>query len=438
MLQIYHIQLPISEYYQFATSNLKRSGVSIESIEWISEMDDDVDINEEYHEKKYGFPLSKNETIDFLIHRNLWKKFLESNKTWCMIIENNIHLDISVEKLLNTVSTLDKDCELFFPYDPVEDRKKYVENVKKVKNPNVNEIKDEESYFLGYQWGNFIYFINRKGAEKLLEIKQISQRLDDEILSQALSNKLTIRYSNVEWLDYSQIRTVEFSDRKNLIWQAACNNNIWNPASLKKIRQLLKIMSNTAENLDIDLILQRGSLLGYIRHGGIMPWDDDVDIGIEDIHVHKFLDHLGLVEDICFKDIIERRTGVPYIKIWNKCGEPIKGFDFTFPFIDLWVYAKKGNDLFFKNGIISYNSAAEDFKEILFEGVKFKIPYNAIEDLDSRYKDWKEKIRVFSWSHKYQRTRFYPLLLSIVVDNNGRMISKFDAININNDIAKLE
>lgn len=52
-----------------------------------------------------------------------------------------------------------------------------------------------------------------------------------------------------------------------------------------KTMQLLLLHKRLTEVLDeshIRVWLLGGSLLGYVRHGGIIPWDDDIDVGVKD------------------------------------------------------------------------------------------------------------------------------------------------------------
>lgn len=108
----------------------------------------------------------------------------------------------------------------------------------------------------------------------------------------------------------------------------------------------MRTLSELSQSSGIPLILQAGTHLGYVRMGGILPWDDDVD---------------------------------------------------------LWVYNVVGNDFVFWNKIVCPNSALYPLENIHFEGFVFQQPGNTEEVLNSRYVDWKTMIRVYPWIHRLEQ-----------------------------------
>ena len=423
---VYVINLPVIQRSGEINFGDKQK-IYIESIVFPNKVEEDVSIDYGFHKEQYGFPLSNSEILNFMAHRIAWKQFLNTNEPWCIMLENNVSLNAELHEIYNAIQVLPEDWELFFPYDPFRIQEGMIQNnpAKFLVNPNSWEMNDWEPYFLGYKWGNSIYFINREGARRLLSIVTIRQRLDDEILTLAKAEEVSMYAGDINRFDYKQIEPVVFCDRNKLIWKAICEGSTWTSFREEKARRLLKVMSDAAEGLKIDILLEAGTLLGYIRHGGIMPWDDDIDLAIEENKLPIFLEQLKELDGIRYGQFSEFHTGTPYYKIWYEDDEVIENYQYKFPFVDLWLFNKNGGDLVFKNGFIYPTSASCDFVEIMFEGAKFKIPHNSIEILDTRFKDWKKKIRVYSWSHRFEKHQFIPLSLDIEVNADGRLVSLF-------------
>ena len=231
---------------------VKSKGVFIENIIAPVRIEAEVSIDTNFHKNLYGFSLSNSEILNFMAHRIAWKQFLKTNESWCLIIEEDVHFCIDLSAINSTLQELPEDWEVFFPYEPYE----YQITIDKTNTSNffINQtfkgITDWEPYTMGYQWGNSNYFINRSGVEKLLDIRTIRQRLDDEMLA-LIDSKLLIAFTGeVEWFDYKKTTPVQLDDRNQLIWEAINKNSTWTTLLQKsQMRYLLKVMSEVAGKL---------------------------------------------------------------------------------------------------------------------------------------------------------------------------------------------
>ena len=63
---------------------------------------------------------------------------------------------------------------------------------------------------------------------------------------------------------------------------------------LKRLQEveldILMVIDKICRDNDIDYFINGGTLLGAVRHGGFIPWDDDIDLGIAHDEYLRFLE----------------------------------------------------------------------------------------------------------------------------------------------------
>lgn len=427
MYKIYCINLPfISKNKQSFFENEESKQIILEEVQLF---DNEKSIEKEkveveFHIDSYGFPLSSLEKRIFLTHVEIWKRISNSQEEWALVIENNLNQKLNCSEIVTTIGEMDSDWDVLFPFDVKKvgvDRLKGIE----ILNENVRESNERLPYLLGYKLSSSIYLISKTGALNLLKKYLIRQRVEDEIVFLGFMNEVQVYYEDVKWFKFDLITNYKIPERNNFVLDKIAKSTSWCDESIKTARSILKKLSKVAKKTGVDLLLQGGTHLGYVRHGSIMPWDDDIDLGINREKLSLFLEELEASSNLRFKAFIaSNKSRTEYFKIWSSEGMEIVGYEYKFPFVDLWIYDIVGGDLIFNSGgIVCKDSNLEPFVKVKFENSSFKIPSNSLSVLDSRYKDWRNTIRIYRWSHRWERRFFYPNILEIEVNKNGRIIS---------------
>lgn len=159
------------------------------------------------------------------------------------------------------------------------------------------------------------------------------------------------------------------------------NHLILNRRQLNDTRDLLEKFIEVADELDIKYFAVAGTLLGTIRNGGLIPFDDDVDLGIleEDmIKIHKYEDNQYYFDLTTFGFKFKKKN--------------------TEIFIDIFVFEKKDDEYkiinnLWPNEIFKLNEL-QPLKKKYFGDIKINVPNQPIKYLDRAFKEWDKKLRI--------------------------------------------
>ncbi len=365
-----------------------------------------IDYNMFY--EKFGVKITDYDIEYYNTHYSIWHHFIVfSPYDRCMIAEAAVKLTVTREDILAEFSD-DEDWDVFFPYDKIS------------KEGKENTIELCTSRF-NYFWGGYFYFITKNGARKMITREIISQPVDEELLTASISGEINIYYSEMDWFEYNEANSQDYIMRNLSIKEAIFNHHAWAKETKEQAIYIMQHLSSVAEEMNLDLFLDAGTLLGAVRHGNIMPWDDDIDLAMDSRDIDCFIEEIkrrGVIEHCTW---MWRHTGQEYHKFWLKSGQKTEGFPYLFPFIDIWVFFEK------EDGYIYTCDGRRHTKEIFFpaietkfEGCKLKLPHDYKGLLDVKYQDWKSYIKVYTWSHRVKSRAFKPLSLPITVDEKGR------------------
>lgn len=104
-----------------------------------------------------------------------------------------------------------------------------------------------------------------------------------------------------------------------------------------KLARLLGDFDAICDANGIRYFLAVGTLLGAIRHGGFIPWDDDVDVGMMRDDVDRLIDAVGSDDRFEVTTVYDQYVFCRQMR-FKRAGSD----DMVDPFIDLFVYEYAG------------------------------------------------------------------------------------------------
>lgn len=165
---------------------------------------------------------------------------------------------------------------------------------------------------------------------------------------------------------------------------------------------LLLEVVKSLDSLNIEYWLEGGTLLGIKRESRLLPWDNDLDLSINNSQINK-VDNL--ISDLKTKNLrvrlrkfnktseVFKKEDIRIIKIRNRRFFNLLKGDVC---LEIFVKYPKENNTYWMIGDVTKNVPSKfysKFKTIKFKDYSFSIPFLADEYLTFRYGDWKKTVK---------------------------------------------
>lgn len=203
-------------------------------------------------------------------------------------------------------------------------------------------------------------------------------------------------------------------------------NSVWIKENYDKVKNLLINTQICFEKLNIQFLPMYGTLLGLVRHKGLIPWDDDMDISIDKKNFDVIIKNKNLFSEYGLEVYLWKyNKRMSFIKIFYKNEKKIRTHPWSWPFIDVFGYYEKDNKFYVENNEgDNYKLNKEDvlpFKTNLFENIPMNMPNNVDNVLNTLYgNDWENVCYSSSFDHKNQRVinKRYKINCNQILDDN--------------------
>jgi phosphorylcholine metabolism protein LicD len=215
-----------------------------------------------------------------------------------------------------------------------------------------------------------------------------------------------------------------FLDRNKNKLNTILSINLWTKRSQQKAIDIIRYLFNLAKELKFPIFLSDGTLLGLVRHGSMMGWDDDIDLSLDQKDLNSLIRKIEQDDIYRITKHYWKNDSVIYYKVWDKNNTNIPGYPYSFPFVDIWIYDNNKQLIdFFYYEPLPYKLIFP-LAKALFYDIQVYIPNQSLIYLDKLYANWRTNIQIFQWRHQTETASNLPLQAIIETDSNGFILSK--------------
>lgn len=173
---------------------------------------------------------------------------------------------------------------------------------------------------------------------------------------------------------------------------------------------MLHTTADILESRGIEYVLEAGTLLGIVREGRLLPWDNDVDITITEDYEEKLLRSRWhfLARGLRLRVKRYKQDTGPFKKGQIRIFKVRKGIFKSYKLVDIFIKRRFDDHYFWtvavKNPVLK--SVPHHFYDqrtwLEWDGRKFMVPADYEGYLECHYGDWRTPVKKWDYRHDDQ------------------------------------